>query len=110
MIQIEILSEDGIVVTAAFYYEIPFGQQLLSAEDQNRTPAGTSLSAQELQDLKDGKIFEVIWSSGATGLNTAARRSKLVSEWAQNQGDAKAEYKSVYGASGDYYDGQWNEA
>ena len=110
MIQIEIISDSGTETSALFYYSIPPGQVLPGAEDQSRTPLGNALNAQELQDLKDGKLYEVSWSSGSTGLDVAARRSKLVSEWAQAKGDSLQAYKLQYGGTGDYYDGQWNEA
>jgi len=110
MIKIEVISESSSETTAAFYYPVPPGQQLPGAVDQSRTPAGNALTAQELQDLKDGKIYEILWTTGTTGLDVPARRSKLVNEWAQAQAGAIVEYKNRYGGSGDYYDGSWHEA
>ena len=109
MIKIEILSDSETETSALFYYSIPPGQVLPGANDQSRTPQGNALTAQELQDLKDGKLYEVNWSSGSTGLDVAARRSKLVNEWAQAQGDSLKAYKLQYGGTGDYYDGSWHE-
>ena len=109
MIKIEILSDSGTETSALFYYAIPPGQVLPGAEDQSRTPQGNALNAQELQGLKDGKLYEMNWSSGSTGLDVPARRSKLVNEWAQEQSDALQAYKLQYGGTGDYYDGTWHE-
>lgn len=108
MIKIEIITEGATEVTAAFYYPVPPGQYLPGSNDQSRTPVGSALSAQEIQDLKDGNIIEHLWSSGSDGLTTAQRQSKLVSEWAQERGDALSAYRQNYKSIGSYYDGTWN--
>ena len=110
MIKIEILSESATETSAAFYYPVPVGQQLPAAEDQLREPSGVALSLEETQDLKDGKIYEYIWTSSTGGLDVPQRRSKLVNEWATNQADAIREYKSRFGGAGDYYDDTWHDA
>lgn len=108
MIKIEILSESANNTSAAFYYPVPPGQQLPAAIDQSREPSGSALSAEEVQDLKDGKIVEYLWLSDTGGLDVPQRQSRLVNEWGQNQADAISRYKTDYEAVGQYYDGQWH--
>jgi len=109
-IQIEVLSETATEVTAAFYYPVPPGQWLPSSVDPNRQPAGVRLSAQELLDLQDGRLYETIYSSiESTGSTVPQRRSKLVNAWATHRLTALQEYKNKYQSSGDWYDGTWNE-
>lgn len=108
MIKIEILTETSTQTSAAFYYPVPPGQILPAAIDQTRTPAGVALSAEEVQELKDGEIVEIIWDSTTLGLDVPQRQSQLVNEWAQNQAPAIAEYKILYEAAGQYYDGEWH--
>ena len=105
MIKIEIISETGTDTTAAFYYPVPLGKQLPAAADNTRTAAGSALSAQELQDLKDGKLFEYMYSTGTRGMTTPERQSKLVSAWATSLAAALKQYEALYSAAGDYYDG-----
>ena len=56
-IKLEIIDFSAERVTAAFYWSVPVGDQLDGAVDATRTPSGSALSAQELQDLKDGKLY-----------------------------------------------------
>ena len=108
MIKIEILSETSSETLAAFYYDVPPGQQLLQAINPSRVPAGLSLSAEEIQDLKDGKIIEYIWNSSTGGLDVPQRQFQLVNEWGRGHEPAFEKYKTDYEAVGQYYDGEWH--
>lgn len=108
-IKIEVIAEDTLETTVAFYYPVAPGQQLPGAVNPDKVPAGVALSVEELDDLKMGAIYERVITYPTTGLDVASRRSKFVSEWGMGQQGAKDAYKLEFESAGDYYDGQWTE-
>lgn len=95
-LQIEILSADRDVAVCAFYYPVPVGSRLAAAADAGRTAAGKRLSAQELQDLKDGALFEVVIPLSVRGMTAAQARSRLQNSWTEHQSSALAAYTEKY--------------
>jgi hypothetical protein len=108
-IQIEIILESSTEIRAAYYYPVPLPQQLPGAVDPTRVPAGVALSPTEVQKLKDGEITEYVVIEQMATLDTGARRSKLVNEWAKTRGTALQKYKSDYSTAGAYFDGGWTD-
>jgi len=104
-IQIEIINLTGIEVRAAFYYEVLPNQYLPASEDQSREPEGTRLSEQEIQDLKDGRLFEKIRIIRIEGMRVNQIQAKLVSEYNSGRQDVMAEYSKFYMGAGLAYDG-----
>lgn len=105
MIEIEILEMTRSQVTAAFYYPVT---RLPAAEDQSRTPRGSSLLAAQIQDLRDGKVFELIFDKATRGGNVAQIQAKLVQAYKANRQRALGRYTKLYSGGGTSYDGsQW---
>jgi len=105
MIQIEIIDLSGTEVRAAFYYEVLPNQYLPASEDQSRTPEGTRLSTQELQDLKDGNLFEKVRIIRIEGMKVNQIQAELVSQYNSGRQEASDEYRKLYMGAGLAYDG-----
>jgi hypothetical protein len=105
MIEIEILTMDT-QVHAAFYYVMD--DPLPAAEDQTRDPAGNALSPEEIQDLRDGTVYEYLFTMPGSGDNVTQIQSKLQAQWLGNRQRANKEYAEKYIGAGMYYDGSWN--
>ena len=97
--RIEVLKlMDNHRIRVAWYYEIEKKQQLPGAVDASREPAGTRLSAQERQALKDGKLFELVKVLSVSGSAKDTKMAqRLEVQWAELQGEALAEYRRLYG-------------
>ena len=95
-VRIEILETTADSASIALYYPIAAGSRLTAANDQTRTAAGARLSAQELQDLKDGALFEVLRSFSIRGMTAAQARSRLQNSWTEHQSSALAAYTEKY--------------
>lgn len=95
-VRIEILETTADSASIALYYPIAAGSRLTAANDQTRTAAGARLSAQELQDLKDGALFEVLRSFSIRGMTAAQARVRLERMWTELQDEALAEYTARY--------------
>lgn len=95
-VRIEVLSSDRNSASVAFYYAVPVGSRLAGAADAARTAAGSRLSAQELQDLKDGALYEVTRSFPINGMTPAQARTRLQNVWTELEADALAEYAAKY--------------
>lgn len=95
-VRIEILATTVESASIALYYPIAAGSRLTAANDQSRVAAGTRLSTQELQDLKDGALFEVRRDFSIRGMTAAQARARLQNMWAELQDEALAEYTARY--------------
>lgn len=95
-VRIEVLASDRNSASVAFYYAVPVGSRLPGAMDATRTAAGSRLSAQELQDLKDGALYEITRSFSVSGMTPAQARTRLQNVWAELESDALAEYTARY--------------
>ncbi len=95
-IKLEIIDFSAEHVTVAFYWPVPVGDQLTGADDQARTPAGSALSAPEIQDLKDGKLYEQVRSFDTSGHTLAVMKSRLESLWTSLQDEALDAYRAAY--------------
>ena len=104
MIEIEILNMDT-QVQAAFYYVVT---PLPAAEDQTRNPSGTSLPPNEIQDLRDGTVYEYLFTIPGNGDAVHQIQTRLQSAWLGNRQRATQEYSAKYIGSGMYYDGSWH--
>ena len=87
-ILIHILNED----TVAFYYPIPADIYEPASADQTRVPASTRLSAEDVQLLKDGRIFEVVTTYIAGKDTTGEIYAELESEYADEESTALEDY------------------
>lgn len=105
-VQIEILHRSQSRIGVAFYYPIAPADQLPSAANQTRGPAGSSLSAAEIQDLKDGKLIEVTFSpSIPAGANIIQIKAGLEARYTKNAAPSLARYKRRYRFSGANFNG-----
>lgn len=95
-VRIEILATTSDSASIALYYPVAAGSRLSAANDQARAAAGTRLSAQELQDLKDGALFEIVRSFSIRGMTPTQARTRLERMWTELQDDALAEYAARY--------------
>lgn len=97
MTDIEILDVSGRNFRCAFYYAVPAGQQMADAVDANRVPAGSRLTAQELQDLKDGKLYELVRTVEVPDTMTTGQiGALLIANRTDMQPLAATEYKAAY--------------
>ncbi len=93
-VKIEILSITPKMVSLALYY--PIAVPITAADDQTRTAAGTRLSAQELQDLKDGTLFELVKSVSLSGMSKAKAKAHIEGLWDNRKAEAEAAYARFY--------------
>lgn len=105
MIRIEILNITDGIVNLALYYPVPGGLYNPASNDQTRTPAGTRLSASELQDLKDGKLYEYLASIPVSSRKLPQLRGEIQRLWADKIPYAKAKYKQDFSYTGRAWDG-----
>ena len=92
--KIEILSITPTLVSLAFYY--PIASPIAEASDPTRVPAGTRLSAQEVQDLKDGTLFEQVQDISINRLTKPQAKAYIEGLWASRQATALEEYQAVW--------------
>lgn len=98
MIECELLSVGKESVTAAMYYVVPADIYSPTSVDPNRVPKGTQLNATELQDLKDGKLFEYLCTITITeGTPIAEVAVALDQAWTDCQEDASTLYNKLFG-------------
>ena len=93
-IQIEILSLTSQQVSLALYY--PATNPIAEAADANRTPAGTRLSVQEQQDLKDGTLIELLKSVKILHKTKAQARARVEAVWEESADLAQFQYQATY--------------
>ncbi len=93
-VKIELLTISPDRASLALYYQIT--NPIAAANDQTRTMAGTRLSAQEQQALKNGTLFELLKSVSLSGMTKAQAKAKIEAFWAERQAEAEAKYKSLY--------------
>ncbi len=90
----------------------PWPNPIAEANDQNRIPAGTRLSAAEKEDLKDGTLFELVQSVSINRLTKAETKTYIEGLWVARQTEALDEYQEVYrdvNLVGKAFDGaSWN--
>lgn len=96
-IRIEILDVVDKKVHYAFYFPVPAGQEFAQAADPSRIPVGNALSAQEIQDLKDGKLIEETGNiTFSAGTKKSQAASALESSWAERLPAALKDYTNTY--------------
>ena len=96
MIRIEIISVSTQSIQAAFYYPVPPAVYSSASVDPTRTPAGSGLSASELQDLKDGRLHELVRDFDPESNTQAEMRNKIEDMWDSLKSVAKSEYLQSY--------------
>jgi len=107
-IQIEILGGNKKTLQAAFYYPVPVNDQNAAAVDSERVAAGVKLSVGEIQDLKDGKIIEIVMPVSISGFSLAQAKAQLETRWTELQAEALAKYIDKYKFAGVTFDGSWS--
>jgi hypothetical protein len=95
-IRIEILSVQPTGITVAFYYPVPANIQSTAANDQARVPAGNGLSAAELQELKDGTLFEHIKTLDPQSMSLNEVKQAIENLWSDSIHEAKSAYMQLY--------------
>lgn len=104
-IQIEILQITN-KVKAAFYYPVPPALFQPASVDPSRLPAGTRLSASEIQDLKDGTLYEyIIDEVKPNNVTVAEIQNKLIQLYNSRKSDAATRYTRAYSSDGLAWDG-----
>ena len=93
-VKIELLSITPSAVSVALYY--PVTVPIAEANDQSRTAAGLRLSAQELQNLKDGTLFELVAGVSINRLTKAQTKSYIEGLWDARKAEAEATYAALY--------------
>lgn len=96
MIRIEILSVQPTNITVALYYPVPADIQSTAANDQSRTPAGNGLSTAEVQELKDGTLFEYIKTMDPQSMSLNEAKQAAETLWSDSRHEAKSEYMRLY--------------
>jgi hypothetical protein len=96
MIRIEIISVTDQEVGLALYYPVPAHLYSVASKDPSRVPLGNGLNAQELQDLKDGKLFELEKSVSPEAKTQAEMRAAIEKTWDSSKSQAKTAYKQAY--------------
>lgn len=92
--KIEILSITVNAVSLALYY--PIASPIAAGSDPTRAPAGTRLSAQEEQDLKDGTLFELVKTISLSGMSKVQAKAHIEGLWENRKAEAKAAYAALY--------------
>ena len=105
--EIEILSvATNGRVQAVFNYEVPVPSQLPGANDQNRSVLGVHLSAAEMQEVKDGTIWQRSFSINFPPLTPIGQiGSRLITERDALAATELAIYTQTYEHVGKFYDG-----
>jgi len=96
MIKIEIISVQPQSITVALYYPVPDAVYSLASKDDTRTPAGNGLSPQELQALKDGKLFELMKDLDPQSMTLNTVKTAIEDLWKDSAAEAKTEYIRAY--------------
>jgi len=104
-IRVEILTIEADNISAAFYYQVPAPQRLPDAVDPDRTPHGVSLSNEEKQDLKDGKIYEILHTVPLKGRKPQQVEAMLQQAWAQGNVKALDRYRREFRTTNKAWDG-----
>jgi len=105
--QIEILSLTNTSATLLLYYPVDIQDYLPLSSNPDRDPKGTGLSAQDIQDIKDGRLIEKLEDIRIPAENAAVRQL-IESQWNKFRQAAYREYRNKY--FGRYYDGtDWSE-
>lgn len=106
MVQIEILSKSGQNVSAIFNYYVPAQNQLVGASDQQRSVYGIQLTAQEQQDVRDGKIWQVLFNSNfSPNMTIGQLGAELVRLYNESASDAQKDYNNRFKWVAKYYNG-----
>ena len=97
-VQIEILSLTPDSARLALYYVAV--NSIAGANDQSRTPAGTSLlrpaNAAQLQALKDGTLIELVKSISLSGMSKPEAKTRIESAWAEREAEAQRGYQAEF--------------
>lgn len=104
MIKIEIISENLGVLQLAFYYQVPANMYNPLSANPALTPASSNLSAQEIIDLKAGRIVEVFNSIAINNRTVNELRLDIEALWRDGIDLAKLNYKRDYSYTGRYLD------
>lgn len=96
--------KDGdLAVRACFWLVVPAARQVFYA-DATKTSEFKNATAQEVQDIKDGKVYEVVESHSVSGLNITIVevRAKLIARYNALQASVTSENPwQNYGTSWD---------
>lgn len=96
-VRIEILSAKPTLMKAALYYAIPAPQRLPGAVDVTRVPAGVRLSPTEVNQLRQGALYELVREFNIIPASTAGDiQGVLEREWNRNRQFAMQEYRKKY--------------
>jgi len=93
---VEIIAAQPTSITVALYYLIPEGLRSSVAADPDRVPAGSGLTVEEVQQLKDGTLFEVIQEIDPATLSLNELQKAVELAWRTYQGEAKKDYIRAY--------------
>jgi len=94
--KIHILSKIGTTITVAFYYEVTDAEYEDSANDQARVPASSRLSSDDVQKVKDGRIFEFVKDFDVKGKKRGQILSQLATVYTNRRDDAIKKYHNQF--------------
>jgi len=92
MIKAEIIALSPQAVSVAFYYPVPPHMHSTASRDPSRVPAGAGMTASEIQELKDGTLYEIVRDIDPESMSKAQMRDKVEQSWADFKDEAKDEY------------------
>lgn len=109
-IRVEILTETNGELSVALYYEVPQARYNPLSADQSRKPAGEALTAQEVTQLKQGRLIEILTTVSINGRKRQELRRQIERLWRENAESARRQYNQDYSYVGRHWDsdGGWS--
>ena len=105
MTLIHILSKSGASYSCGFYFPVPDAIYDPSSADATRIPASKRLTVSEVNDVKLGKIYQVLTIIDGQGKEEADVKELLEDYYNDNVDTALAAYTAAYSS---YVDEVWD--
>lgn len=96
LIRVEIYSVTQQAIDVALYYPVPTEMYSPASKDMTRQPAGSTLTAAELQGLQDGHLVEVLRQINPEGLKLQQVKELIETTWRDTAEVAKRDYIRDY--------------
>ena len=103
-VKIEIVGEANGSIEVALYYPVPNNMYNPMSIDLERIQAGNALSAQEIIDLKEGRIFEYVVNYPTRNRSANKLKEELEKLWQDSIPKARSLYKQANSYTGIYLD------
>ena len=99
------LSKSGQDLYVVAYYPVPDAIYDESSVDPTRTPASNRLTTPEINNLKNGRLFEVLATVDVSGKDEAAVKTRIENLYASGESNAMNQYKKQFS---DYVCQSWD--